>query len=173
MRLPALLVAIALAGYAFFQLTPVWFQNPTAREKAQMRRQAATLFVDVLLIAYPVTLCAAVLGASVLMYLKVRARTSSIRRRDPDVPKILWQSRLLLLCCSTLLGLAICEAGAAAWRSRLNRSPVLPSLAAQKEKAGERDLSSLGGTEEPELGRFQSEAAPASARHKRGACEFW
>ncbi len=126
-----LLVVLCVAGYAAFQLVPGWFRFLAGRETAVLRRNVAILFVDTLLIAYPLTLLAAVVGAIVLFFLLTRAR--SRRRRNPDLPTSLLPARLLLLCCSTLLALAGFEAGAAAWRSRLDRSPDLRAVAASAE----------------------------------------
>jgi tetratricopeptide (TPR) repeat protein len=159
----ALLVALGVAGYALYQLAPAWFESFSGRETALLRRNAAILFVDALLIAYPLTLFAAVSGAVVLVFLRLRARSLSHRRRSPGLAKTLWQARLLLLCCSTLLGLAVFEAGAAAWRARLNRSPDLPAVAAAQESAGESDRNVPDGTEGPGLpSRFQGQGAAAA-----------
>jgi tetratricopeptide (TPR) repeat protein len=160
-----LVVALGVAGYALLELAPDWFRALSGRETSALRRNAAIVFVDALLIAYPVTLFAAVLGAMILLFLRVRAQSHSRRRGYRDLSKNLLQARLLLLCCSTLLGLAVFEAGAAAWGSRLNRSPDLPAVGAPHRSAVESDRNVPDGTGDPGLpSRFQGqEAATAGA----------
>jgi tetratricopeptide (TPR) repeat protein len=155
-----LVAALCVAGYALFELAPAWSQSLSGRETALLRRQSATLFINTLSIVYPLTLLASVAGALVLVYLRVRARSLSRRRRYPDLAKNRLQARLLLLCCSTLLSLAILEVGAAAWQSHLNRTPDLPAVVAQQESAGESDRNLSDGTGDPGLpSRFHGEGA--------------
>ncbi len=153
-----LFVVLCVAGYAAFQLVPGWFRFLAGRETAVLRRNVAILFVDTLLIAYPLTLLSALVGALVLVFLLIRAR-SRRRRRDPNLPTTLLHARLLLLCCSTLFGLAVFEAGAAAWRSRLYRSPDLPAVAERQESEERSDAR-----EDPGLpGRFEGARTAAAA----------
>jgi hypothetical protein len=74
-----LFVVLCVAGYAAFQLVPGWLRFLAGRETAVLRRNVAILFVDTLLIAYPLTLLSALVGALVLVFLLIRAR--SRRRR--------------------------------------------------------------------------------------------
>jgi hypothetical protein len=129
-----LLVALGVAGYATFQLAPGWLQLLPGRETALLRRQSATLFVDALLIAYPLALVGSALGAVLLTCLRMRARSRRRREGFRTSSRSPLQARLLLLCSSTLLSLAVFEAGASAWRSRLNRSPDLPAVAASPKQ---------------------------------------
>jgi tetratricopeptide (TPR) repeat protein len=122
----ASLIALGVGGYAAYQLLPSWSQILSSREAAAVRRHAGVLFVDVLLIAYPLAILASILGTVVLVCLRVRARSHGGRRKaEPARSKSQLQARLLLLCVSTMLSLAAFEAGAAAWRSKLHESPNL------------------------------------------------
>ena len=134
-----LFIALGVAAYAAFELVPEWIQAVSGRETARLFRQAGVFFVDALLIAYPLTLIVALLGAVVLVALRARARSRRRRFAHADRLKSPLQARLLLLCCSTLLALALFEAGAAAWRARLNRSPVPPANVARSRPAGKGD----------------------------------
>ena len=60
-----LLIVLGLGGYAAFQLAPAWFQFATGSSAASLRRQAGVLFVDVLLIAYPLALVISIVGTIV------------------------------------------------------------------------------------------------------------
>ncbi len=64
-----LLVVLGVGGYAAFQLGPGWLRFLSGRETAALRKQAAKLFVDGLLIAYPLALLASAAGAVALCYL--------------------------------------------------------------------------------------------------------
>ncbi len=154
-----LFIALGVAGYAAFQLVPGWIQVVSGRETALLRRQAAIFFVDALLIAYPLTLIVAFLGALVLVALRARTRSARQRSARPDGRKSFLQARLLLLCCSTLLALGLFEAGAAGWRARLNRSPDLPAVAVLPEPAGEGDRLGSEGTTPALPSRFQGREA--------------
>ena len=155
-----LLIALGVGGYAASQLGPAWFGSLSGRETAALRKQSAILFVDGMLIAYPLAVLASVLGAVVLTYLGVRRRSQ--RRPDGSRPaqRNPLQMRLLLLCFSTLLSLAALEAGAALWRSRLNRSPDLPAVVPAREsgKGGVPD-----GSADPGLPtRFQGQPSASA-----------
>jgi tetratricopeptide (TPR) repeat protein len=160
-----LLAVLGVAGYVAFQVVPGWIQVVNySREMALLRRQAGVFFVDALLIAYPVTLIVALLGAVVLVFLRTLARSRGQRHARPDGPGSLLQARLLLLCCSTLLALALFEAGAAAWRSRLNRSPSLPAVGTPPQTAGKGDRLGSDGTPDPGLPvRFQGQEATSNS----------
>ncbi len=155
-----MLIALGVGGYAASQLGPVWFGFLSGRETAALRRQAVTLFVDGLLIVYPLALLVSAVGAVLLIYLGVRSRS---RRRSDDVrtsSRSSLQARLLLLCFSTLVSLAALEMGAAVWRSRLNRSPDLPAVVPPREsgKGGVPD-----GSADPGLPtRFQGQPAAST-----------
>jgi hypothetical protein len=161
----ALLVALGVAGYALYQLAPAWFESFSGRETALLRRNAAILFVDALLIAYPLTLFAAVSGAVVLVFLRLRARSLSHRRRSPGLAKTLWQARLLLLCCSTLLGLAVFEAGAAAWRI-CRRSP-------RRRNQPERAIGTYPMERKVPGSPADSRARERLPPARLDPCEFW
>ena len=92
-----LFIALAVAGYAAFQLVPGWIQAVSGRETVLLRRQAGVFFIDALLIAYPLTLIVAFLGAVVLVSQRVRARSRGQRLARPDGRKSSLQARLLLL----------------------------------------------------------------------------
>jgi tetratricopeptide (TPR) repeat protein len=122
----AALVILGVGGYAAYQLVPgIPLLSP--RQAAALRRIAGGMFVDALLIAYPLTLLTSILGTVVLTCLFVwrRRQENLAGARTPS--KNRWQSRLLLLCVSTILSLAGFEAGAALWRAKLHQSPELPS----------------------------------------------
>ena len=147
-----LLIVLGVAGYAAMQLVPGWIQAVSGRETELLRRQAGVFFVDALLIAYPLTLIAALLGAVVLVALRLGTRSERQRFARPDGRKSVLHARLLLLFCSTLLALGLFEAGAAAWRARLNRSPDLPAVGATTQSGGERDrIGDDGSTGDPGL----------------------
>ena len=101
-----LLIVLGVAGYAASQLGPAWFGLLSGRETAALRKEAAILFVDGLLIVYPMALLSSVLGAVLLTFLWLCVL--DCRRRD-DVrtsSRSSLQARLLLLCFSTLVSLA-------------------------------------------------------------------
>ena len=75
------LIALGVGGYAAYQLVPGWFELLSRRETAALRRQAAVLFIDVLLIAYPLAILASMLGTVVLICLLARARSHQRRAR--------------------------------------------------------------------------------------------
>jgi tetratricopeptide (TPR) repeat protein len=158
-----LLVALGVGGYAAFQLAPGWFRFLSGRETLVFRRQAGIFFVNALSIAYPLVLLASVLGILVLVSLRMRARSLGVRLEHPGSPKSQLQARLFLLCFSSLLSLALFEAGAAAWRSWLNRSPDLSAVASAQEAGASGDRPIPVGTGDPGLPtRFQGQT-PASS----------
>ena len=163
-----LFIALGVAGYAAYQLVPGWIQAVSGRETMRLRRQAGVFFVDALLIAYPLTLIVACSGALVvLVSLRVRARSRGQRLARPYGRKSSLQARLLLLCCSTLLALALFEAGAVAWRARLNRSPDLPAVGATNRSVAEGDPFGSKGTGDPALpSRFRDPGANSNARER-------
>jgi hypothetical protein len=122
----ATLVILGVGGYAAYQLAP-GFQLLSARQAAPLRRIAGVMFVDALLIAYPLALLASILGTVVLSCLIVSRRRQEDRGGARASPKHGLQARLLLLCVSTILSLAVFEAGAALWRAKLHQSPELTS----------------------------------------------
>ena len=65
----------------------------------------------------------------------------------------------------TLIALGLFEAGAAAWRARLNRSPDLPGVGATTPSVGVGDPLGSEGTSDPALpSHFQSPVANSNAR---------
>src|SRR5262245_128833 len=101
-----LLIALGVGGYALFLIAPAWFRILSGDQMAALRRQAGVLFVDAVLIAYPLALLASVLGAVVLIVLRMRAHSHSDHGGAQASSKSRLQARLLLLCVSTLLSLA-------------------------------------------------------------------
>ena len=84
-----LLVAIGVGGYVAYRLGPGWFRILYSREMASLRGQAATLFVDILLIAYPLALLVSISGTIVLTYWRLRARSlcaDRTRRQRVEIP---------------------------------------------------------------------------------------
>ncbi len=125
------LVALGLVGFVGYELVPALIGLGLGNNTRSLRRQAALAFMNGLLIAYVVTLVAAIVGTAVLFYLLVRSR----KRGKPVAASRRLQLRLLLLCASTLLSLAFLEAGAAMWRSWLHQSPKLPAAEASTKPA--------------------------------------
>ena len=115
----------AWVGTPRSSLRPGGSELLSRRETAALRRQAAVLFIDVLLIAYPLAILASMLGTVVLIWLLVRARSHQHREGAQGSPKSPLRARLLLLCVSTMLSLAAFEAGAALWRLKLHQSARL------------------------------------------------
>ncbi len=139
-----LLIVLGVGGYAAFQLAPAWLQFVSGSSTAPLRRQAGVLFVDALLIAYPLALVASIVGTIVLVCLQVRARAARAAGS-------LLRARLLLLCGSILLSLTGLEAGAAAWRWRLHQSPELPRAKPSSEASGKADAVTGKGGDDPRL----------------------
>jgi tetratricopeptide (TPR) repeat protein len=82
----------------------------------RVRRGAAVVFLDTVLIVYGATLVGATLGLLGLSVALLQTRQPGIR---------VWLARFLLLCLSGLLGMSLLEGTAAAWRSWSHRAPTL------------------------------------------------
>jgi Tetratricopeptide repeat len=118
------MITLGLVGFLAFELGPSWLIVGLGANSRSLRREAVLVFMNVLLVAYIVTLITASAGTAVLSYLWTRLR----KRGWPLATARHLQLRWLLLCTSTLLSLGILEAGAAMWRTWLHRSPKLPSV---------------------------------------------
>jgi tetratricopeptide (TPR) repeat protein len=158
------LIALGVGGYAAYQLAPGWSRSLSSRQTDALGRQAAVLFIDVLLLAYPLAILASTLGVVVLICLRVRARSHERRAGAQRSSGSQLHARLLLLCVSTILSLAAFEAGAAAWRLKLHQSPDLSGAVASRSSVLEGDSRLPGkvGSDLPEWPKRQ-QAAPAGS----------
>ena len=124
------LVVLGVAGFVAFAIVPPWIGILLSNVERPLRRRTALAFLDGLPVVYALALISAIIGTSVLVYLRFRARA-----RGFSVLASSLQARLLLLCASVLLSLLALEAGAAAWRGWLHLSPRLPRIGLRASSA--------------------------------------
>jgi tetratricopeptide (TPR) repeat protein len=134
------LIALGVGGYAALQLAPGWFGMLMSQPPAALRRPAVLLFIDVLLIVYPLAILASILGTVVLVWLRLRARSHRKHVGAQRSSRSQLQARLLLLCVSTLLSLGAFEAGAAIWRLKLHQAPDLTAAVPPRGSLRKGDL---------------------------------
>jgi hypothetical protein len=105
--------------------------SPAAQEAIAVR------FLWTVMVLYWAALIPAVVGGPILTVLLIRARRAGERRPTA--------ARLLLLCASTLVSLAILEAGGAVWLAAVHRFPALPTrfLASPRD---ELRIAVIGGS---------------------------
>lgn len=136
LRLAGAAVAVVLAASAL-AIVPAWLVvivPPAAW------RRAAVMFLWAMLIFQVALLFVALIGAAFAGVSLVRARRANRPRSAA--------ARLLLFCCSCLIGLGVVEAGAAAWDAWAHRYPALPTRFAddasrQAASPGERAINIL------------------------------
>jgi len=158
------LVALGALGYVAIELVPAALGLLLDADTRPLRREAALAFMNGLLVAYVLALIPAVPGTAVLAYLRLR---SWLRGAAVPASRSL-RTRLLLLCVSVLLGLLALEAGAAAWRSWLHRSPGLPDVGSRTEAAGEGTSAILSTGAGPSLpSQFPTEEHSPNAEARR------
>ena len=143
----------------------------SGRETAALRRQAAVLFIDVLLIAYPLAILASILGTVVLVcFAGAGAFPSNACRRTGFVEKSIAGAPAPALRVD-LLSLAAFEAGAAAWRLKLHQSPDLSAACRRAGRCAKatRVFRTKLRPDLPALSERTASGAAGSAR----LCEFW
>jgi hypothetical protein len=106
---------LGVIGYVTFDLWPYWVRHPQDSDARWLRRQAALVFLDALLIGYGVALLSAVVATFTVALAWRRSRGRSSR----------FCAKLLLLCGAVLLSLLALEVGAMAWHAWLHRDPRL------------------------------------------------
>jgi len=119
-----LVVVLTVVAYITFDLLPPRLLHPQEADARWLARLAAVGFLNVLLVAYGLTLMAVLTGIVVVAFFS--------RRKTPRHSSVA-RSRLLLLGVSLLVSLLGLEAGAAAWQAWLHRSPRLPEVTFRAE----------------------------------------
>ena len=112
---PIGLAAVVLTWLGVSAVLPDWFLTlPLVAQEAYAQR-----FLWAVLALYWAALIPAVVGGATLTVVVVRAHRAGAGRPVA--------ARLLLLCASTMIGLAILEAAGAAWLAWAHRFPALPT----------------------------------------------
>ncbi|MGP0068573.1 MAG: tetratricopeptide repeat protein [Isosphaeraceae bacterium] len=115
----ASLVAVGVLGALAWLLGPSWLGIVLGQVPDDLRPQAASIYLDGLLVAYSLAMVASigVIGAVILLRLTARTETPARRRR---------QARWLAIGVTILVSLLLLDAGASAWSHWLHRHPRLP-----------------------------------------------
>jgi hypothetical protein len=117
------LIRCVIAGAAVFGALSAWMILPDLVKlgwkavPTEYRIRLPFLYLDALLVAYPVALAAAIGLIATALRMRTTAGDSSVRRK---------RVRRLAMGASLLFSLLLLDAGAAAWRSWKDQSPRLP-----------------------------------------------